>query len=203
MRSAFGYEVTTAGIYLNKIQENGLYTVGYKNGKIRLKDATTGKHLKTFQGPEGYISQLVFSPDGTTLAVNTSNAPIRLWDINSGKSIKELTKNAKMWGILTFSKDGKTLACQRRSGEIDEIELWDIATKTLRTTLGAGLDPPIHALTFSPDAKTVVAANPNGEIRIWNTNTGAELSAFSAGHTRKFGALAFSPDSTLLASGAY
>lgn len=207
LRSAFGYEVTTAGLYLNEIQENGLYAVGYKNGKIRLKDATTGKHLKTFQGPEGYINQLVFSPDGTTLAVNTSNAPIHLWDVNTGKSINDLTQKATMWGVLTFSKDGKTLACQRKSGEIDEIELWDMATKKLRTTLGAGLNPPIHALAFSPDAKTVVAANPNGEIRIWDTNTGAELSVFSTGHTRKlgytgkFGALAFSPDSTLLASG--
>ena len=198
LRSAFGYEVTTAGLYLNKINENGLYAVGYKNGKIRLKDATTGKHLKTFQGPKGRISQLVFSPDGTLLVANTSNAPNRLWDVNTGKSIKDLTQNATMWGILTFSQDGKTLVCQKQSGEI---ELWDVATKMLRTTLGEDLRIPIHTLAFSSDAKTIVAANPNGEIRIWDTNTGAEVSVFSTGHTRKFGALAFSPDSTLLASG--
>ena len=199
LRSAFGYEVTTAGVYLNKIQENGLYAVGYKNGKIWLKDATTGKHLKTFQGPKGYINQLVFSPDGTTLAVNTNNAPIRLWDVNSGKSINGLTQKAKMFGILTFSKDAKTLACQRQSGEV---ELWDVATKTLRVTLGAGLAPPIHALAFSPnDSQKVVGVNPDGEIRVWDTNTGDELSVFSTGYTQRLTALAFSPDSTTIASG--
>lgn len=198
LRSAFGYEVTTAGLYLNEIQENGLYAVGYKNGKIRLKDATTGQLQKTFQGAKERVSQLVFSPDGTCLAANYANTPIRLWDITTGQSLKTLTQNATMWGVLTFSKDGKTLASQKQSGEI---ELWDVATKTLRTTLGEDLRIPIHILAFSPDAKTVVAANPNGEIRIWDTHTGAEVSVFSTGHTRKFGALAFSPDSTLLASG--
>ena len=200
LSSAFGYEVTTAGLYLNKIQDNGLYAVGYKNGKIRLKDATTGKHLKTFQGPKGRISQLVFSPDGTILAVNTSNAPIRLWDVNTGKSIKDLTKT-KMWGMLTFSKDGKTLACQGRFGDLESIELWDVATQTLRTKLGEDIGANIHIFAVSPDAKTVARVNRNGEIWIWDTNTGEELSAFSTGHTQRLTALAFSPDNSTIASG--
>ena len=198
LKSAFGYRVTAAVLYLNKINDNGIYAVGYKNGKIRLKNATTGQHQKTFQGPKNSVRQLVFSPDGALFATYTLDAPIRLWDVTTGQSLKELTQKAKMWGILTFSKDGKTLACQKQSGGI---ELWDVATKTLRTTLGEDLDIPIHVFSFSPNDKTVAAANPNGEIRIWDTNTGAELSVFSTGHTRKFGALAFSPDSTLLASG--
>ena len=200
LSSAFGYEVTTAGLYLNKIQDNGLYAVGYKNSKIRLKNATTGKHLKTFQGPKGRISQLVFSPDGTILAVNTSNAPIRLWDVNTGKSIKDLTKT-KMWGTLTFSKDGKTLACQGQFGDLESIELWDVATQTLRTKLGEDIGTNIHIFAVSPDAKTVARANRNGDIWIWDTNTGEELSAFSTGHTQRLTALAFSPDNSTIASG--
>ncbi len=198
LQSAFGYEVTAAGLYLNKINDNGIYAVGYKNGKIRLKDATTGKLQKTLQGPKDRVSQLVFSPDGTLLAADAIDGPLRLWDITTGRTPKILTQDAKLWGVLTFSKDGKTLACQSQSGKI---ELWDVATKTLRTTLGEDSRTPIHTLVFSPDAKTVVTANPSGKIRIWDTYTGAELSVFSTGHTRKFGALAFSPDSTLLGSG--
>lgn len=198
LQSAFGYEVTAASLYLNKINDNGIYAVGYKNGKIRLKDATTGKLQKTLQGPKDRVSQLVFSPDGTLLVADAIDGPLRLWDITTGRTPKILTQDAKLWGVLTFSKDGKTLACQSQSGKI---ELWDVATKTLRTTLGEDSRTPIHTFVFSPDAKTVVTANPSGKIRIWDTDTGAELSVFSTGHTRKFGALAFSPDSTLLASG--
>ena len=201
LSSAFGYQVTTAGLYLNKIHDNGLYAVGYKNGKIRLKDATTGKHLKTFQGPKGYINQLVFSPDGNTLAVNNSNAPIRLWDVNTGKLIKDLTKKAKMWGMLTFSKDGKTLAYQGQFGDLESIELWDVATQTLRTTLGEDIGTNIHIFAVSPDAKTVARANRNGEIRVWDVNTGDELAAFSTGHTQRLTALAFSPNNSTIASG--
>ena len=198
LQSAFGYEVTVAGLYLNKINDNGMYAVGYKNGKIRLKDATTGQHLKTLQGPKDRVNQLVFSPDGTLLAAHTLYAPIRLWDVTTGQSLKDLTQKAKMWGILTFSKDGKTLVCQKQSGEI---ELWDVTTKTLRITLGKGLDTKIHVLAVSPDAKTIAGANPNGEIRIWDVNTGDELSVFATGHTQRLSALAFSPDSSTLASG--
>ena len=198
LQSAFGYEVTAAGLYLNKINDNGMYAVGYKNGKIRLKDATTGQHLKTLQGPKDRVNQLVFSPDGTLLAAHTLYAPIRLWDVTTGQSLKDLTQKAKMWGILTFSKDGKTLVCQKQSGEI---ELWDVTTKTLRTTLGKGLDTKIHVLAVSPDAKTIAGVNPNGEIRIWDVNTGDELSVFATGHTQRLSALAFSPDSSTLASG--
>ena len=62
LQSAFGYEVTAAGLYLNKINDNGIYAVGYENGKIRLKDATMGQLQKTFQGAKKRVSQLVFSP---------------------------------------------------------------------------------------------------------------------------------------------
>ena len=201
LKSAFGYEVTAAGLYLNEINDNGLYAVGYENGKIRLKNATTGQHLKTLQGPKGRVSQLVFSPDGTRLAANTSDAPLRLWDVSTGQSLKDLTQDTTMWGILTFSQDGKILVSQKRSGDLEAIELWDVATQELRTTLGENLDTKIHVLAVSPDAKTVAGANPNGEIRIWDTNTGDEVSIFSTGHTQRLTALAFSADSSTLASG--
>ena len=198
LRDIIGREVTAADLYLNNIDDNIIFAVGYEDGKIRLEDAITGRHLKTLQGHKDHVSQLVFSPDGTLLVANTPNAPLRLWDVNTGESLKTLTQNTRFRGILTFSKDGKTLACQTRDGEI---ELWDVASKTLRTTLGAKLDSKIHQLAFSSDSKRVVGANRNGEIRVWDVNTGDELLSFTTGHTGGTGALAFSPDSSILAGG--
>ena len=207
LRDIIGREVTAAELYLNSVDNKGIFAVGYEDGKIRLEDASNGEHLKTLQGHKDHVSQLAFSPDGTLLVANTPNAPLRLWDVNTGKSLKTLTQNARFRGILTFSKDGKTLACQTREGEI---ELWDVASKTLRTTLGARLDSKIyqlafsseiHQLAFSSDSKRVVGANRNGEIRVWDVNTGDELFSFTTGHTQELGALAFSPDSSTLAIG--
>lgn len=95
-----------------------------------------------------------------------------------------------------FSKDGKTLACQTRGGEI---ELWHVATKTLRTTLSGKIDGAIQELAFSPDSKTVAGVYWNGEIQVWDVNTGEELFSFSTGHIPAPGVLTFSPDSKMLA----
>ena len=198
LRHITGRTVTTAALYLNNVDNKGIFAVGYKDGKIRLEDASNGEHLKTLQGHKDHVNQLAFSPDGTLLVANTSNVPLRLWDVSTGKSLKTLTQKPRFWGILTFSKDGKTLACQTRDGEI---ELWDVASKTLRTTFGAKLDSKIHQLAFSSDSKRVVGANRNGEIRVWDVNTGDELFSFTTGHTQELGALAFSPGSSTLAIG--
>ena len=204
LRHITGRTVTTAALYLNNVDNKGIFAVGYKDGKIRLEDASNGEHLKTLQGHKDHVNQLAFSPDGTLLVANTSNVPLRLWDVSTGKSLKTLTQNTKFQGILTFSKDGKTLACQTRDGEI---ELWDVDSKTLRITLGAKLDfknqydSAIHVLAFSPDSKRVVGANRKGEIWVWDVNTGGELFSFTTGHTQELGALAFSPDSSTLAIG--
>ena len=195
--SMIGREIAAADLYLNKIDDNGIYAIGYEDGKIRLEDATTGRRLRNLQGLKGYVRQLVFSPDGTRLADQTADGTIRLWEVTTGRVLKDLTQSSLAGGLLMFSKDGKTLACQ---GKTAEIELWDVEAQTLRVTLGnVGLQ--ISMFTFSPDAKTVATANPSGEIRIWDANTGDAVSIFKTAHAAGLDALAFSPDGSTLASG--
>ena len=195
--SMIGREIAAADLYVNKIDDNGIYAVGYEDGKIRLEDATTGRHLRNLQGPKEPVRQLVFSPDGTRLAAQTADGTIRLWEVTTGRVLKDLTQSSWVWGLLMFSKDGKTLACQ---GKAADIELWDVETQTLRITLG-GADTPISMLAFSPDAKTVAGANLNGEIRVWDANTGDAVSVFRTAHAAWLDTLAFSPDGSTLASG--
>ncbi len=204
-RHIMGQEVTAADLYLNNVDNKGIFAVGEIDGKIRLDDAMTGQHLKTLQDHKNRISKLLFSPDGTLLVSNAYNqAPLRLWDVTTGKLLKTLTKDLDIHRqILNFSKDGKTLACSawmRKTGD-RKIELWDVATKTLRTTLFTKLDSNIHHLAFSLDSKTVATVNWNDEIQVWDVNTGKELSSFTTNHTPGSTTLAFSSDSTILASG--
>ena len=213
-RYIMGQEVAAADLYLNNVDNKGIFAVGEIDGKIRLDDAMTGRHLKTLQGHKERISKLIFSPDGTLLvSADYDNVPPRLWDVTTGKLLKTLTKDLGIYNrhILNFSKDGKTLACSATSAKTRsrKIELWDVATKTLRTTLlKTKLDSKFGQLAFSPDSKTVARANQNGEIQVWDVNTGEELSSFLTKHTpgptkRTHGAttLAFSSDSNILVSG--
>ena len=191
-----GRDATSWYIHLSKINENGILALGYRKGIIQLKDATTGRHLKTLRGHKDYVNQLAISPDGSLLAVDIFNAPLSLWDITTGRQLKTLSKSGSLGGTFEFSKDGKTFIYQSFRG----IELWDIDTGTLRATLGKQMNE-ISALTFSPDAKTLVGAKSDGTIRFWDADTGVELSALTTGHTQGLNALAFSPDGKTLAGG--
>ena len=201
------YEVEAVDLYLNNVDNKGVFAIGDVYGNIWLADAMTGRHLKTLQGHKECISKLIFSPDGTLLvSADYDNVPPRLWDVTTGKLLKMLTKDLGIYNrhILNFSKDGKTLACSATSAKAwsRKIELWDVATKTLRTTLSkTKLDSKFGQLAFSPDSKTVARANQNGEIQVWDVNTGEELSSFKTKHTHGSTTLAFSSDSNILASG--
>ncbi len=166
------YEIKSADLYLNNVDNKGIFAVGEVDGKIQLEDAITGKHLKTLQDHNKPIYQLLFSPDGTLLvATDKDRTPLRIWDVTTGKLLKTLSQT---WGrgILTFSIDGKLLAGQTSSRKIN---LWDVETKTLLTTLSGKIDDKIKELAISPDSKTVAGASQNGEIHVWDVNTGEEL----------------------------
>ena len=206
LRFLDGHTVFTADLYLDKNNEKGVFAIGLTDGRIILDDVATGRRLKTIQdNVGGNVRQLVFSPDGTLLAVESPYRSIDLWDVATGQSVKILT-NSKQNGILSFTTDSKTLVCQVETGEI---QFWDITTKTLRTTLGKKIDTPIHVLALSPDSKTATGANQNGNIYMWNVTTGEEIVSFSTRHTSipdtlilssEPGTLIFSPDSSTLVS---
>ncbi len=196
LRSFLGQSVFTADLYLDIKNGNGMWALGYDNGKIRLDDVTTGRHLKTLQVGDQPVYRLGFSPDGNLLVAQPLNGPLHLWDSTTGESVKIL-KNPSLDSILSFSKDSKTLICQARSGEI---KLWDVATKTFHATFGKKLETSIQASAFSSNFKTITEANQDGIIRIWDVTTGNEISSFSTGHTDGAGKLVFSPDSRTLVS---
>ncbi|MYF99780.1 sigma-70 family RNA polymerase sigma factor [Candidatus Poribacteria bacterium] len=205
LSSLFGRGFSAADLYIDNSEDKNIFAVGYEDGKIRLEDANSGKTLNTLQGHRDRISQLVFSPDGNLLVSSAYfKDPLHLWDVTTGKLLKTLTKNPRFWGFLKFSNNGKTLACQTRD---NDIELWDVATKTLRITIGEKFKSPIpyeseiHAIAFSSDSKRIAVANYKGEIQIWDVNTGDELFSFHKGHTYGLRELAFSQNSRTLAAG--
>ena len=205
LSSLFGRGVSAADLYIDNSEDKSIFAVGYEDGKIRLEDANSGKILNTLHGHTDRVTQLTFSPDGTLLVSSAHfQDPLHLWDVTTGKLLKTLTKNPRFWGFLKFSNNGKTLACQTLE---NSIEIWDVATQTLRATIGEKLESPIphgsniHAVAFSSDSKRIAVANYKGEIEIWDVNTGAELFSFQKGHTYGLRELAFSQNSDILAAG--
>jgi WD40 repeat protein len=54
----------------------------FKDHRVKLFDATSGKLLKTFEGHTGSILDVTFSPDSKKLISSSVDGTIRIWNIN-------------------------------------------------------------------------------------------------------------------------
>ena len=60
--------------------DGAIVVSGNRNGIIQLRDSTTGKIISEHAGHSNWISVLVFSGDGKTLATSSVDGTILLWD---------------------------------------------------------------------------------------------------------------------------
>jgi WD40 repeat protein len=162
---------------------------------IRLWDAATGKELRRLVSKSWDATVHVFSPDGTTLAVE-SGGEVSLKEVKTGRELRHFARQEGTVTSVVFAPGGKALAV---GGQDPTIRLWDPATGRLLRTL-KGHREMVDGVAFAPDGKTLASASRDRTLRLWDVATGKELHRFT-GNTDAFCAVAFAPDGKTLASG--
>ena len=189
---------------------------GSRDETVRLWELKTSKEQAKYN-TAGWGSRkfppvnLAFSPDAKVLAAGIAGDVIRLWDL---APVKDLTLQhtclfqSTTWFTnprIMFSPDGKTLAS---GGNCDRVvRLFDVATGKERVSFTVEDIYGVRALTFTPDGKTLLTVEENGDddtkakIKFWDVSTGKN----TAGLTVKTeggisGGVAFSTDAKLLAA---
>jgi WD40 repeat protein len=158
----------------NDDSPGGESDAGDPMNSIQLWDATTGEVTFTLSSQKFWTSNLVFSPDGRTLASASWDNTITLWDVATGKALRSLSGLADISGPLAFSPDGRTLA----SGAGDTaIELWDVTTGQALRALTGSTDEPL-SVAFSPDGKTLASGGYDNTVKLWDVASGKLLSTF-------------------------
>jgi len=120
-----------------------------------------------------------------------------LFDVESGEQKDVATFSAAPTSIR-FSPDGQRLAvvCRRES----TIHLINVQDPKQRSTFESN-EGPVQCFSFSPDGRFFSAGNWGHTVRVWEMLTLAEATKVS-GHADHVCAIAFSPDSRFLATGA-
>ena len=179
-----------------------------ENGAVYVWDVASGQMRHIFRGKHtdsiGYVR---FSPDGTCL-ISLSYGTKRIWDMTCGEEICE-----EITGFIpeVFSTCGNLIA----GPSPFRILVWDVEQGQVRMimptplTVPNGEPPGVDPIAFSPCSRYLAYGeiwHPGGvekvPVRLWNIHTGENIATF-LGHPTDIQCLAFSPDSTILASGGF
>lgn len=148
--------------------------------------------------------KVAFNHDGRLLAATTGQGQLRTWTVDPYTEYGLLE-----WVECTsiaFSPVEDRLACGHSDGTIQvwDIRLWDYNFGSPHETVLAGHNAPIIDLVFSPNGNYLASASKDGSLRLWNLTMDTsqiiqqiELPEYAIIHSP----LAFSPDSTILATG--
>lgn len=174
---------------------------------------------------EGPITALTFAPDGRTVVGVGNGRDLKIYNVPTGDLVRVLSDEAPI-SAAAYAPDGSLLASGtgRRGEPVNGVPTTDAVVRLWNPQTGkpagpeltfpeAALRRSLKILAFSPDGKSLAAGTGAlvpvdpaavqqqvGELTVWDVATRKVRFHFAA-HERQTGALAFSPDSHLLASG--
>jgi WD40 repeat protein/serine/threonine protein kinase len=170
---------------------------GSADKTARIWDAATGRPLHTLTGHECGVQGIAISPDGATVA-SASCTTLRLWDAASGKLAATL---AAEWrseiAAVSFSPDGARIAA---AGAAGEIKLWNALTYGGGILIRTGNDVDRIAIGSAGARLALHHANAKS-MELWDARQRKSEWTLS-GKDAQVTALAFSPDSSRLATGS-
>jgi WD40 repeat protein len=191
---------------------DGLILASAHSDRIRLWNASDGRHIRSLESNAEEISYisftcLSFSPNGQLLAagyrlaipgvnkyIYVAKYMFSLWQISSGDCIRTLSYHNNTIENIAFSPNGLMLATGSHDGSI---ALWDVDTGYLLRTLPKYR--PVISLAFHPEGKILGISYNYGVFKFWRTNDGSLLRTKER-NSIPIADIAFSPNGELFAS---
>lgn len=160
-------------------------------------DTNTGSLSSTLHGCLGSVLDLAITHDNRSVIAASSSNNLYAWDISSGRVRHTLTGHSDKVCAVDVSKISSRYVV---SAAYDRtIKIWDLqkgyCTKTFIFASNC------NAVCFSMDGQTICSGHVDGNLRLWDIQTGKLISEV-AGHSLAVTSLALSRNgNTILTSG--
>lgn len=141
----------------------------------KLFDAATGDALQTFNKHGEVVFGVTFLPDGKSVATSGRDKKVRLWTVEKADQTREIGGFGNDVFEIAALPDGHLISCS--------------ADKTVRLHNSAdgkevrkfeGHSDWVYAVAAHPGSKRLVSGSFDGEIRVWNLDTGESVLTFKA-----------------------
>ena len=158
-------------------------------------EAPSPELRSTLNGNAGPVRSVAFSPNGGKLVMAIDDGTVKVWDVKTGGVLATINcaPGDDLVGRLLARRQATRHRRRRRNCQAlghDDME---------RTAGGARKCRRSGRVVF-PDGKRFVTGGRNGDVVIWDAETGKELTC-TAGHPGIVMAVAISRDGKMIASG--
>lgn len=179
--------------------------LGLQSGTIIIYHMSSGERIHTLKAAfPGYINSLDYSPDGKYLLAVSGAKNAYIWDTETGACLSCLTNpdsyttEYAYFLHAKYNPNGKTFAVV--GGKT--VYIWDIEKKEWLCTLRGFEGNIIDKIHYSPDGRLLLAGSTNGEIGLWDAQSGEMISIFM-GHQNSIHRIFFSPSGETFVSTGY
>lgn len=200
--------------------------IASSGGDVQIWYAMTGKLDRIYRSEpySSYVSAMAWSPNNKYIVAEISQSDgtsaIQVWEASSGQSVYgyhqtlSYQTSAYQATILEWSPDNALIASSGASSGFDPatpiptIQVWNALTGDQLATY-RGHTSEINSLTWSPDGNLIASADgdmmgitgaSSNTVHVWEVATGHTRFIYH-GHPDPVGAVVWSPNGQLIASG--
>lgn len=155
---------------------SGKLVSGGQDRTIKMWDTNTGSLSRSLFGCLGSVLDLTITHDNKSIIAASSSNNLYVWDVNSGRMNHTLTGHTDKVCAVDVSKVSSRLVV---SAAYDRtIKIWDLFKGYCTNTLI--FHSNCNALCFSTDGQTICSGHVDGNLRLWDIQTGKLLSEVAA-----------------------
>ncbi|MFW5692386.1 MAG: WD40 repeat domain-containing protein, partial [Chloroflexota bacterium] len=183
---------------------------------INVWDAQTGRLVAELIGHTREAHTVQWHPVGQQLLSAAYDNTVRIWQVQPELTVNQLRENRILRGhmdqvnVIAWTPDGSQFATGSEDGSI---RVWDVASgEMIETDYHSDLRG-VQALDYSPDGRYLAAGGGENWVRIWALTEDTRFRRAQYEHGRHASpgvgnpmgitAVAWSPDSSTLASSGY